>query len=65
MAECAKYFGTQLLVWISIAGFLIGGGGLWLGIVAGLVFWIGGDVLSGRFPAKQAPPYPATLETAL
>ncbi len=62
---CCKYFGTQLLIWISVAGFLIGGSGLWLGFGAGVIFWIGGDALSGRFNGNRALPYPAILEAAL
>ena len=65
MIACWKYFGTQLLILISVAGFIIGGTGLWFGFAAGVVFWIGGDALSGRFSYNQPLPYPAVLEVAL
>lgn len=65
MLKCIKYFGTQLLILITIAGFIIGGGGLWLGFGAGVIFWIGGDALSGRFRETQAPPHPELLEAAV
>ncbi len=46
MLKYLRYFGTHVLVWSATLGFLAGGGWYWLGLIAAVVGWIGGDTLS-------------------
>lgn len=51
-----RYFGTHLLVAAATAGLLLGGWWSWLGLLTGIVGWIGGDALSAPV-ATQRPGY--------
>lgn len=51
-----RYFGTHLLVAAATVGLLLGGSWSWLGLLTGIVGWIGGDALSGPV-AGDRPDY--------
>lgn len=48
-----RYCGTHVLIAVTMAGLLLGHRAAWLGIVVGVLGWIGSDALSPR--AKAAP----------
>ncbi|MGE0487139.1 MAG: alkane 1-monooxygenase [Gammaproteobacteria bacterium] len=66
MRAYLRYFGTHLLVAATMLGLLMGGSWAWSGLVAGVVVWIGGDVLSSAV-APRPPRYAhrALLDLAL
>ena len=48
-----RYYGTHLLVLLSIIGLVLGSAWAWLGIASGFLGWIGLDALSWR--TRQSP----------
>jgi len=54
MTAYLRYFGTHLLVAAATAGLLLGGSWSWLGLLTGVVGWIGGDALSAAVTPGSA-----------
>ena len=55
MLNYLRYFGTHVLLLVTMAGLLAGGGWYWAGLAAGVVIWIGGDAFS--LPVGPTPRY--------
>ncbi|MEQ8660128.1 MAG: fatty acid desaturase [Gammaproteobacteria bacterium] len=60
-----RYFGTHLLVAATIIGLLLGGSWSWLGLLTGVVGWIGADALSTTVAAPPVYRHPRLLDMAL
>lgn len=55
MLNYLRYFGTHVLLLVTLAGLLAGGAWYWAGLAAGVVIWIGGDAFS--LPVGPTPRY--------
>ena len=60
-----RYFGTHLLIALTMLGLVLGGAASWLGMAAGALGWIGLDALSGRAARAPAFRHPWVLDLAL
>ncbi len=65
MLNYLRYFGTHVLLLVTIAGLLAGGPWYWAGLAAGVVIWIGGDALSMRVGPTPHYRHELVLDLAL
>lgn len=60
-----RYCGTHLLILLAMASLLLGQHASWLGIVAGVLGWIGSDALSPRAKSTPTVRHPWLLDLVL
>jgi len=65
MLAYLRYFGTHVLILVTVAGLIVGGRWNWSGLAIGFLIWVGGDALSPAIKGRHGYRHPLILDVAL